>query len=168
MSDESTTEAPVNEKPSKSARKRELLALQGLADQMATLSDSQLRKLNIEEALREAIAELRAMRPSGARNRQIKHCVKLMDPEELQEVRVYIADQQSKRVGSNQVFHEIERWRDRLIEEGDTALEALFTTNDTLDRQHVRRLCRDAVRERESGKPAGAGRKLFRYLKDAL
>jgi ribosomal 50S subunit-associated protein YjgA (DUF615 family) len=33
-----------------------------------------------------------------------------------------------------------------------------------MDRQHARRLVRDAVREQETGRPAGAGRKLFRFL----
>jgi len=156
------------ERPSKSARKREIEAMQALADQMATLSDHELHRLGVDESLREAIGLVRPMRPSGARNRQLKHCVKFMDMQALSEVRAYIDDQHSQRVEINRRFHEIERWRDRLIAEGDAGLEVLFDTYEGLDRQRTRQLCRDAMREKESGKPAGAGRRLYRYLREYL
>ena len=156
------------EKPSKSARKREISALQVLAGQMAALSDKELQRLGVDESLREAIDQARSMRPSGARNRQLKHCVRYMDPQALAEVHVYIDDQHSQRVDANRRFHEIEQWRDRLVEEGDAALEVLFSAHGDLDRQQVRQLCRDAARERDTGKPAGAGRKLYRYLRESL
>lgn len=156
------------EKPSKSALKREIEALQHLADQMSALNDQELRRLGVDDGLREAIAQARSMRPSGARNRQLKHCVKYMDLESLAEVRAYIEDRHSQQVAANREFHEIERWRDRLIAEGDQGLEALFSHHDGLDRQRIRQLSRDAAREKETGKPAGAGRKLYRYLRESL
>jgi len=156
------------EKPSKSARKREVAALQVLADQMAALSDKELERLGVDEPLREAIEQVRAMRPSGARNRQLKHCVKYMDVEALAEVRAYIEDHHSQRVAANRRFHEIEQWRDRLVQEGDAALEVLLSTHQNIDRQRIRQLCRDASREKETGKPAGAGRKLYRYLREIM
>lgn len=158
----------VSEKPSKSARKREVAALQILADQMAALSDGELQRLGVDETLREAIGQVRPMRPSGARNRQIRHCVKYMDTQALAEVRAYIDDHHSQKVAENRRFHEIEQWRDRLIKEGDAGLEVLFSTYEHLDRQHLRQLVRDASREMESGKPAGAARKLYRHLRESL
>ena len=157
-----------DEKPSKSARKREIAALQVLAGQMAALSDGELQRLGVDESLRGAIGQVRSMRPSGARNRQLKHCVKHMDPQTLDEVRAYIDDRHSQLVDANRRLHEIEQWRDRLVEEGDAGLEALFSTYANLDRQQVRQLCRDAARERDTDKPAGAGRKLSRYLRESL
>lgn len=156
------------EKPSKSARKREIEAMQFLADQMTTLSDTELQRLGVDELLREAIGLVRSMQPSGARNRQLKHCVKFMDMRALAEVRAYLDDRHSQQVQLNRQFHEIERWRDRLIDEGDTGLKILFDTYGDLDHQRVRQLSRDAAREKETGKPAGAGRRLFRYLREYL
>ena len=156
------------EKPSKSARKREIATLQKLAEQMTALNDSELERLGVDEVLRREIQQARAMRPSGARNRQLKHCVRHMDSQDLNTVRAYIADQHSQRVATNRQLHEIERWRDRLIEDGDAAIQTLVESREIPDRQHLRRLCREAIRESESGRPAGAGRKLFRYLRDAL
>jgi ribosome-associated protein len=155
-------------RPSKSARKREFEALQALADQMTGLSDQELRRLGVAQPLREAIARVRSMRPSGARNRQLKHCVRYMDNGDLDGLRAYLVDRQSQRVAANQVFHAIEGWRDRLTDEGDAALAALFDAYPGLDRQRIRQLCRDAMRERVTGKPAGAGRRLFRHLNEAL
>ena len=155
-------------RPSKSARKREIAAMQALADRMAALSDDELQRLGVDENLRAALELVRPMRPSGARNRQLKYCVRFMDLQALSEVQAYIEDQHSQRVELNRRFDEIERWRDRLIAEGDAGLKVLFDTYEGLDRQHVRRLCRDASREKDSGKPAGAGRRLYRYLREFL
>lgn len=156
------------ESPSKSARKREIEALQALAERMTGLSDQELGRLGVDTGLRDAIALVRPMKPSGARNRQLKHCVRFMDEGALDQVRAYLEDRHSRQVASNRAFHEIERWRDRLVAEGDKALEALLEGHGDLDRQHLRQLCRDAIRERDSGSPAGAGRRLFRFLRDAL
>lgn len=153
------------DRPSKSARKREFIELQKLADQMSHLSNKQLRNLSIDGPVLDALAELREIPPSGARNRQLKYCVKFMDEDELDEVRAFLADRTSQQVSANQVFHQIEQWRDRLIAEGDKALEAFIDEFPQVDRQHLRRLLRDAAREKESGKPVGAGRKLFRELR---
>ena len=157
-----------SEKPSKSARKREIEAMQHLADQMATLSNTELQRLGVDERLREAIGLVRPMQASGARKRQLKHCVKFMDMQALAEVRAYLDDRRSQQVQLNRQFHEIERWRDRLIDEGDSGLKILFETYGEIDRQRVRQLSRDAAREKETGKPAGAGRRLFRYLREFL
>ena len=156
------------DRPSKSARKREIEALHALAAQMAGLSDAELGRLGVEQALRDALALVRPMKASGARNRQLKHCVKFMDSEALGEVRAYLEDRHSQQVSANRALHAIERWRDRLSGEGDKVLEELFDTYPDLDRQQLRQLCRDARREKESGKPAGAGRKLFRFLRERL
>jgi ribosome-associated protein len=161
-------EEKAGERPSKSARKRELEALQALAERMAALSDAELARLHVDKPLRDAVALVRPMRPSSARNRQIRHCVRFMDADDLAEVRAYLDDRQSNKVAVNREFHEIERWRDRLAEQGDGALWALFDAYPQLDRQRIRQLSRDAWREQQTGSPAGAGRKLFRALRAAL
>lgn len=155
-------------RPSKSARKREIEMLQALAERMAGLSDKELKRLEVGEQLRAAIDLVRPMRPSGARNRQLKHCVKFMDMDELTEVMAYLDDRHSQQVSINQEFHQLERWRDRLIAEGDEALNALFDERPGLDRQRTRQLARDAAREKNTGKPVGAGRKLFRFLRESF
>lgn len=155
-------------RPNKSARKREIAALLDLAEQMLGLSDGELARLDVPTDLRKALDDVRPMRPSGARNRQLKHCVRLMDADELNQVVEFLSDRHSQRVIVNQALHEIESWRDRLIADGDRAVSALLDRHPDVDRQRLRQLSRDAIRERDAGKPAGAGRKLFRYLRDEV
>lgn len=159
-----------SDRPSKSAKKRELSELQHLAEQMTGLSDKELQRLGVDAQLRAAIDLVRPMKASGARNRQLKHCVKLMDAEELEPVTLYLRDRHSQKLAVNQTFHELESLRDRLIQGGDEALSDFLESRSDreIDRQQLRQLCRDAARERESGRPAGAGRRLFRYLRETL
>ena len=159
-----------SDRPSKSAKKRELSELQHLAEQMTGLSDKELQRLGVDAQLRAAIDLVRPMKASGARNRQLKHCVKLMDAEELEPVTLYLRDRHSQKLAVNQTFHELESLRDRLIQGGDEALSDFLESRSDreIDRQQLRQLSRDAARERESGKPAGAGRRLFRYLRETL
>lgn len=164
MVDEST----IGQRPNKSAIKRELAAVQELAVRMAELSDGELQRLGIGERVRALLAQIRAMRPSGARNREIKHCTRLMQQEDLEPVRIWLDDRQSRQLRQNQHFHRLEQWRDRLVEEGDEALAQLLAEQPGLDRQRLRQLVREAQREKGQGKPAGAGKKLFRHLRESL
>jgi ribosome-associated protein len=73
-------------KPSKSARKREYLALQILGEELITLKESDLDSLPLGDNLREAIMEARQIKAHGALRRQKQYIGKLMrhiDPEPL-------------------------------------------------------------------------------------
>ena len=71
-------------KPSKSARKREYIALQKLGEELITLKVSDLDRLPLDENLREAVLEAQQMKAHGALRRQKQYIGKLMrhiDPE---------------------------------------------------------------------------------------
>lgn len=73
-------------KPSKSARKREYLALQKLGEELITLKESELASLPLDENLLEAVLEARQMKAHGALRRQKQYIGKLMrhvDPEPI-------------------------------------------------------------------------------------
>lgn len=73
-------------KPSKSAKKREYLALQKLGEELITLRQSELDSLTLEDELREAVMEARQIKAHGALRRQKQYIGKLMrhiDPEPL-------------------------------------------------------------------------------------
>ncbi len=73
-------------KPSKSARKREYLALQKIGEELITLKQSDLDALPLDENLREAVMEAQQMKAHGALRRQKQYIGKLMrhiDPEPL-------------------------------------------------------------------------------------
>lgn len=73
-------------KPSKSARKREYIALQKLGEELLTLKDTELGTLPIDEELRDAVLEARQIKAHGALRRQKQYIGKLMrhvDPEPI-------------------------------------------------------------------------------------
>ena len=73
-------------KPSKSARKREYLALQKLGEQLVSLRESELLSMPLDEDLLEAVQEARRIKAHGALRRQKQYIGKLMrhvDPEPI-------------------------------------------------------------------------------------
>ena len=73
-------------KPSKSARKREYIAVQKLGEELITLKVSDLDRLPLDDNLREAVLEARQMKAHGALRRQKQYIGKLMrhiDPEPI-------------------------------------------------------------------------------------
>ena len=73
-------------KPSKSARKREYIALQKLGEELITLRESDLDGLPLDDRLREAVMDARQIKAHGALRRQKQYIGKLMrhiDPDPL-------------------------------------------------------------------------------------
>lgn len=155
----------ISSRPNKTRLKREIQARSALVEQMTGLSDGELARLGMDADAIAEIARVRSIKPSGARKRQLKFCVKRLQATDLSQVELYLNNRQSQQVSANQAFHRLEQWRDRLIGEGDGVIGEVLAEWPALDRQQLRQLVRDARREREHGKPVGAGRKLFRYLR---
>jgi len=87
-----TADAPLP--PSKSQRKRDAHALQALGGQLVALSAAQLARLDLPEALHEAVVAAQRMRAHGARSRQMHYIGKVirqLDPSVLSRVRAALA-----------------------------------------------------------------------------
>ena len=75
-------------KPSKSARKREYLALQKLGEELIPLQEPDLRSMGLDEDLLDAVLEAKRMSKRGALRRQKQYIGKLMsrvDPAPIRE-----------------------------------------------------------------------------------
>ena len=71
-----TADAPLT--PSKTQRKPDAPALQALGGQLVALSIAQLARLDLPEALHEAVLAVQRMRSHGARTRQMQSIGTLM------------------------------------------------------------------------------------------
>ena len=83
-----TADAPLP--PSTSQRKRDAHAFQALGVQLVTLSATQLARLDLPEALHEAVVAAQRRRAHGARTRQLQYIGKVMrqlEPSVLSRVR---------------------------------------------------------------------------------
>ncbi|MBU1900511.1 DUF615 domain-containing protein [Myxococcota bacterium] len=126
--------------------------------------------LSIEPQIAEAVTAMHAMRQDGARRRQGRFVLKRMrklDAEDLQQLNEAVSDYEAGRAQGDAAFHEAERWRERLIREGDEGIEAFLAEHDA-DRQQLRQLVLQAQRAEKAGKPLKSSRGLFRALSAAL
>lgn len=69
---------PEFEKPSKSQRKRDMIALQKIGETLVALPTTQLAKIPLEEKLLEAILVAKTLKSHGAIRRQLQYIGKLM------------------------------------------------------------------------------------------
>ena len=152
--------------PSKSEKKREAHERQALIARVLEMSPKEWEKLGFDAAAQKPMMEGKRIKASGARNRQIKYLAKILDDEPLQAAAAYLDNRHSQQLEANRLFHSLERWRDRLIAEGVDAMGALLDDHPQMDRQQLRQLIIAGQRERDTGKPAGAAKKLFRYLRE--
>lgn len=159
--------AELYEGPSKSAKKREMTALQSLGEALCALSTRELGNIPVDdEDLLAAIQESSRIKHHSARRRHRQYIGKLMrrvDPEPLQQA---LDALYQSRQDETRRFQELEELRDTLIREGDTALGDLLKQHPRADRQQLRQLLREAQREAQDDKPPAASRRLFRYLRE--
>ena len=158
-------EDDIPEAPSKSQRKREMLELQDLGAELVKLPETQLATLDLPENLRDAIALARRITSHGAQKRQRQYIGGLLSKlDDVQPVRDLLERLGGADKASKAKFQDSERWRARLLAEGDTALTEFLARYPGADHQHLRRLVREAAREAAAGKPPRHARELFRYI----
>lgn len=157
------------ERPSKSARKRESDDLQALGEQLIGLPQNELDALPLPEQLRDAVLLARRIKAHGGLYRQKQYIGKLMRKFDAEPIRIAMnAKHEGERLAAMR-FRRIEQWRDRLLKEGASALDALEAeTNASLDRRHLEELIERSRAERDRKGAPHASRELFRVIKEAL
>ncbi|WIO73770.1 ribosome biogenesis factor YjgA [Porticoccaceae bacterium LTM1] len=151
---------------SKSEMKRDMLALQKLGEDLVDLPEKQLEKFDLPDVLLEGIMLARRLKNREGRRRQLQYIGKVMRDIDVTEIRQQMENLQLQSRGFRQHFHQLEEWRDRLIEEGDDAVTALLEEQPDADRQKLRQLIRQAQKEQSQQKPPAASRKIFKYLRE--
>lgn len=151
---------------SKSQLKREAKAIRDVGAELVALKPIQLAAIPLDEEILDAIAFAKTITSNVARKRQMQYLAKLMRRVDMEPIIAALdaPRQQARQLTASQ--HRIEAWRDRLIEEGDGALQALLATRDDINIQSIRQLMRNANKEAKLGKPPASSRSLFRYLRE--
>lgn len=158
----------MDELKSKSQKKRDADALQDLGVKLIELSQTKLDSLPLPAQLRQAIIDARAIKSHGAKRRQHQLIGKLMRASETEPIieayQAIISEENAKTAD----FHDLEHWRDRLINEGNGALTAFVDQYQPADLQQLRQLIKKAVDDKAHEKNTGASRALFRFLRSCL
>ena len=152
---------------SKSELKRDMLALQKLGEAIVKLSQGQFDTIPLEdETLAEAIHTARRIKHREGLRRQMQYIGKLMRKLDTSAIEAAYQKLQDGRKEEARKFHQLEQWRDQLIELGPNAIEDVIEKHPHADRQHLRQLIMQSNKEKKCNKPPASARKLFRYLKD--
>jgi len=155
--------------PSRSMEKREALDVLALAKELAALPARELDRVPLSEALRVQVLEAQRITAHVAHKRQVQFLAKQMrkHDEELPAIRTALEAPKAERRRAASALHRIEEWRDKLLRDGDDAINELLAALPNADRQQLRQLLRTAKAEALAGKPPSAARQLFRAIQAA-
>ncbi len=154
------------ERPNKTALKKEFQALQILATQLIQLPESKIKQFPLSENTIDSIQQSAKITSKNALRRHIRYLAKQLAKEETDQIRVYfekVADQQTR---NSQFFHQLEYWRDRLINQDANVMDEIIKQYPKLDRQYLRSLVRQANKEQAQKQAPKSARKIFKYLRE--
>jgi len=163
--DEDYEKFDLVERLNKSQQKRDIEALLDLGKRLAQLDASALGKFDLPAPLLQALIEVQSMR-FGAEKRQFKLICKLLRQINTEELQHTFQELDDKKVSQDKHFHRLERWRDRLIAEGQSAITDFMNKYPQADAGQIRQLVRNANKEIAQDKPRKSSRTLFRLLRD--
>ncbi len=153
--------------PSKTKIKKQMHELRDLGKELTELSKDQVAQLDLPESLHDAIHAMRSINSFGAQRRQIQYIGKLMRNVDPAPIIAKLDAWKGKSQGHTAYMHQLERWRDRLLE-SDGALTELLAAHPQADAQRLRSLIRNALKERELNKPPKNYREIFQVLREIL
>ena len=155
-------------RPNKTQLKKDMAALFALSEEMSELSATQLKYLELPENIHKAVVEVSGMPHKGARKRLLKFITGQLHKIDVEPILEKLARMKNKSAHAVREHHIVERWRDKLIAEGNEALTELLNEQPHADRQQLRQLLRNVQKEAEVAKPPKSSRLLYRYLKNLL
>lgn len=154
--------------PSKTALKKQMHKLQAVGEQLLDLPATRLASVPLPDALREAVMLARKMRKFGALNRQKQYIGKLMRQIDAQPIREALAVIEQEGLAEKHAHQLCENWRDRLLDEGDPALESFLEKYPDSDRQQLRQIIRKHQKAGSEIVLATESKKLYRFLRALL
>lgn len=161
-------EEQTDEGKSKTQVKRELDQLKELGRRLTELKPAQLDKLQLTDKLRAALDEAHRHTARGALKRHLSFVGKLMMDQDVEAIQAYVDRLDSSSQAHAQHFHNIERWRDRLLTGEQAEQEAFIAQYPQTDRQNLRQLIRQATKEAAENKPPAASRKIFKLVRETV
>ena len=154
-------------KPSKTERKREQTELQKLGERLIGLDTDTLDELPLDERLRDAVIAASSVKGRGSLRRQRQLIGKLMRSADSQAIRETLDKRSAHNSVRKHVFADAERWRDRIVTEGRTAIDE-FATVTGVAGDELGKLQKELRSSRNDRTLTSIRRQIFRVIHDAL
>ncbi|AMX18216.1 hypothetical protein IEC338SC_1058 [Acinetobacter pittii] len=148
---------------SKTEQKKAVQRMAALGEQLAQLSVKQIQKLPVDERLIDALMEVQNISSFEARRRQFQRIGKLLRNEDETVILSYLTPQQGAKKQA-----QLMRWVDRMIEQGDPAINEFSKIYNASERhtlrQHVLRIRRDKTQEVSEAELEASKGKFVNYV----
>ena len=118
--------------------------------------------------LREAILFAKTLKKHGALRRQMQYVGTLMRNVDTKPIRSFLDNIMLGNKNASRAFKKLEKWRDDLVNGKEGVMDCVVNELPGVNRQHIRQLVRNAVKEKENQQPPKASRALFRYLRELM
>jgi ribosome-associated protein len=151
--------------PSRTQRKREALDLQKTGARLVALTPTELARIPLPDELADAVRTCQGISAHGGRRRQLQFIGKLMRSVEVDPILDALAALEGQSAQERYALHQLEHWRQRLLDEPD-ALTEYLDSHPGADRQRLRQ---QLTRARNAGSEAEIrkeSRALFRLLRE--
>lgn len=158
----------MDEKISKSEQKRQADALQKVGVALIELSLAKLNTLPLTEPLLKAIIDAKSIKSHGAKRRQAQLIGKLMRRADFEEILAAYDKLLEADSATTAQFHELESWREQLIQGDKQVLTEFINVFQPQDVQLLRQLIKKAQEDVLHNKNTGASKALFRYLRSCI
>jgi ribosome-associated protein len=155
----------MDDEKSKTRLKNDAYELKKIGVEFSKLSTQKLDLLPLPENLKNALLAAKKLKSHGAIRRHAQLIGKLMRAADSDEIITAYEQIIASESAQTAQFHQLEVWRERLINEGRDALTEFISLYQPDDLQKLRQLIKKAVSEQQTQSPAGAGKALFRYLR---
>jgi len=152
--------------PSRSQKKRDMIALQKHAEKLMTLGPELVKKCGLPEYFIEEVLDAMAIKSHEAKRRKVQYIGKLIRDVDTQPLVEFLEDIETGNKADNMKFHALEQWRDRLVSGDLSTLDEILEKHPQADRQRISQLGRNAKKEKEKNKPAKSAKALFKALRE--
>ena len=145
---------------SKTRRKREARNLQDVGAALVDLSEEQLARLGLPEALFDAVVACKGITKHEARRRQVQYIGRIMRGIDSAPIAEQLRALESPSRRETALLHLAEKWRQDLLAD-DEAIARFSREFPDADKDHLRNLVRGAQEEKRASKPPKKFRELF-------
>jgi len=155
-------------RPSRTELKREAERRQKMGERLSKLADSTLETLNLPDELMQSLKRIRDMRHGGGLRRERQRIGALMRQIDTVHIEQLLAQMEAEKASNARAFHRLEQLRDQMLEQDESAFEALAEAAGEATVEKARSLAHRAEQETIRGQPPAAARELFRLIREHL
>ncbi|MDT8427675.1 MAG: ribosome biogenesis factor YjgA [Pseudomonadales bacterium] len=153
---------------SKTRRKKQMIALQELGQELTTLGNKQLSALLLPETLLHAVKEYQRLPNSNeAKRRQLQFIGRLMRDAEHEEIQSRLNAMRTPDIAQIRRAQLIESWGEKLLSADEQAINAFLAEYPLAERQTLRQILRNytGIQQQDENALRTQRRKLLDYIK---